>query len=279
MQPFNHNAFEGVADGRYEQCWEDFVRMDPEERQAALDHSLEISVSSMAHGWQDVEIAIDGQKMWCHISSAIGPDYDDFAQAVADMGICDSLSFTWAQEPGSYRWHISRICDVAYVCAPISKTGSVPAVYLRWDDFVDAVNPELREEVLLNQSSWHDERALSWGKEVDEDSRDQALATRFDVLRIPKGLGWHGELWEELLINVAGENYSYLDCGVDELAAAVKDLADGQDLVFRHGQKPGGLHDWFFSRRGDLVIIDNPVFDIGWFLLSYQAIREAFNKS
>jgi hypothetical protein len=279
MHSFDHNAFDNVADGLHELCWEGFARMAPEERQAALGHSLEISVSSMAHGWQDVEIAIDGRKMWCHISSAIGSSYDDFAQAVADMGICDSLSFTWAQEPGSCTWHISRLCDVVHVNAPVSKTGSVPAVYLRWDDFLDAVNPSLRDEMLLCQSSWHDEKALSWGERIDDDSRELAFSTQFDLLRVPKGLGWHGELWEELLINVAGKSYSYCDCGFDELVEAIDGLADGQDLIFRHGQKPGGLHDWFCSRRGDLAIIDNPVFDIGWDLVSYQAIRDAFNKS
>lgn len=285
-RPFDHNALTGIDLPRSSAPLfpASFANMSPQEREHTLDHSIAFSPEGGLYGWQDVRVAIDGQPIWCHISTAIGPGYDEFADAVANMQAIDELEFGWAQEPGSYRWCISRVCDVVFVEPPSSRTGFVPNVFLRWDALLHALDPHVRKEALWHEKDWwFNQKTLSyWNTASDEDllfDLEDTIDRDFEVVRTPVCTGWHGEPWEELLA-VAGDHVaSYCDSGMDALVEAIDTLADGQDVVFRHGAQPGGPHDWFISRRRKWVLLDNPALGIEWGIFSYEKVRAAFSRA
>ena len=285
-RPFDHNALEGIVLPEYFSLYFPvrFAKMTPYEREQALDHSLVISPHGEYCGWQDVHIFIDGSSIQCHISTAIGPNYQDFADAVAKMGPVEQLEFGWAQEPGSYRWCISRVCDVVFVDPPLSRTGFIPNVFMRWDAFLKAVNLDGHVEALSHEEQWwFDENARSyWNSASDDDLKydlEDALDSDFDVARTSICTGWHDEPWEELIVVADDHIASYCDSGMDALVDAIVMLADGQDIIFRHGTQPGGPHDWFISRRRDWVLLDNPALGINWDTFSYEKVRSAFARA
>ena len=281
--------------------WLEFEALPCDEREAAICHVFTFDYLSRVSGWEEIEVTLGERHGSCRASN-VGQTVGEFIGEVRDLGACDDLWTSFALEPGGYSWHISRRFDLVYVSLEL-EPGWLQG-YLRWQDFVDALDPDWAEEHAARVRRWrsgqeiaHDTDALTeeelaegasslqllripWTTE--ELSRACETEDELEAAGIPQDRDWlcqdRSYGWEQLVVVLDGVEYTYEDYRTDELVAVVDSLADGDDVVFCHGETPGP-HDWFFARRADIVYVDATFLESAYCFLAYAALRAAFDAA
>ena len=98
-------------------------------------HTFEFSVDEGV-GWEYVDYVVDGKHSGSCRVSYIGPDVDRFIEFVENLSDGKSDEFFWYDEPGEYRWFVSRKGDYVYIEAPRIENG----FFLNYDYFVSQLN-------------------------------------------------------------------------------------------------------------------------------------------
>lgn len=281
--------------------WLKFEALSPDERAMALCDKFAFSYRAPVSGWEEIVVTLGEKHDSCRASD-VGQTVGEFIERVGALGACGDLWTSFALEPGGYSWHISRRFDLVYVSLELERGGLQG--YLRWQDFVDALDPDwareradrvrrwrggrevardadsLTEEELAEGASSLQLLRIPWANEELDHIRE--AVDELEATGIPQDRDWLCEDrccgWEQLVVVLDGVEYTYEDYRADELVAVVDSLADGDDVIFCYGETPGP-HDWFFARRGDVVYVDATFFEACFCFMTYDALRAAFDEA
>lgn len=281
--------------------WLEFEALPPNEREAAICHVFTFSYLSRVSGWEEIEVTLGERHGSCRASN-VGQTVGEFIGEVRGLGACGDLWTSFALEPGGYSWHISRRFDLVYVGLEL-EPGWLRG-YLRWQDFVDALEPDRAEERADRVKRWRGGREIARDADVlsedeltegasslqllripwttEELSSVREIADELEAAGIPRDRDWllddRSCGWEQLVVVLDGVEYTYEDYRMDELVAVVDSLSDGDDVVFCYGEAPGP-HDWFFARRADVVYVDATFLESAYCFLAYADLRAAFDAA
>ena len=262
--------------------WREFIALTPEEREAALEHTLKVKSPSSSAGWQSVTVTLDGVTGHYYFSSWLSGDYREFVNTVEELGPREELSYIWEREPGCYVWTLSRRYDLIYVAPP-----GLAGVIMRWDALLDALD----DDRIIEEKYWW----TNWGYAArDEDEgydwvnyllgevqtcirTGQEYDWEVTVKRTPEGIGWRGETWDFLTVTVGPQMNYYYEAGMDVLAEAVRNLDPKGGTAQIWGISRPWAHGYFFERRGSFVAVESPLLEgtYGDWFVCYEDLRQA----
>lgn len=117
-------------DMRIGKLWSQYDEKDEDEKIRLKEHEFEFCIDDIGTGWEYVHIVLDGIVKHYRVSY-IGPTVRDFVKYIFTMRDDQADEFVWLDEPGEYRWLLSRQGDSIYLEAP----GICEGFFMDYEDF------------------------------------------------------------------------------------------------------------------------------------------------